>query len=356
MLFLFLLLTITTPIPPADSFSPFPQSLRPTTHIYTISETNRSPVELLALDSLAGFLARTTPQLYRVSTYQWRNDSQDSYSIWLSTMEKNDGVTTDDSLLNSKLGTIVQKFVSTSSYVRCNATNESVSIAITLAAASDSLLLIAGDSTTATALNAINATLIQDVRNKLVDEMITSKVLSKMSKSVFVFQDPIKSQFLADWSIFARASTMQWNSSSSAQNLSIQRVVDRGAAFGWGPENDYVSTLNKHGIWVHASDYNKNFPALSNAGITTTTTTTTTSTTVTTSSTTTTTPTNKHTVSFMMTDGDNLQWTLGLWSTSQQWYGSKLRGQFPMGWTVSPSIVNLAPSAMEYILKIRTKR
>ena len=38
-----------------------------------------------------------------------------------------------------------------------------------------------------------------------------------------------------------------------------------GAAFGWGPENAYVSTLNAHGIYVHASDYNKNLAALSNA-------------------------------------------------------------------------------------------
>ena len=38
-----------------------------------------------------------------------------------------------------------------------------------------------------------------------------------------------------------------------------------GAAFGWGPENAYVSTCNAAGVYVHASDYCTNLAALSNA-------------------------------------------------------------------------------------------
>ena len=57
---------------------------------------------------------------------------------------------------------------------------------------------------------------------------------------------------------------MIWNTKNVAQHLTLNRVTTSGAAFGWGPENDYVTTLNSHGVWVHASDYNKNFPALSN--------------------------------------------------------------------------------------------
>jgi hypothetical protein len=338
--------------------SPFPSSLQPTKYLYSISEAYRTPIELLALDSLSGYLARNEPKLYRVSTYQWRNNSQDSYGIWLSNMEKN-GVTVDDSLINSSLSSIVQHFITKPAfYILCNATNESVSVAVTLAASSESLILIAGDSATAAQLEKANVTLIQDVRDKLVDKTITENVLSEMSKHVFVFQDPSKSQFLVDWALFARAPYMKWNSTSIVQNLALNRVVDHGAAFGWGPENDYVTQLNMHGIWVHASDYNKNFAALSNVKMLT-------KTDENNSNGTDgqgnhsiipkNTYINKHTVSFMLTDGDNLQWTLGPWSTSQQWYGSPQRGAFPMGWTVSPAIVDLAPAAMRHILETKTK-
>ena len=338
----------------AAAASPFPASNQPTTHLYPIAETNRSPVELLTLDSLAGFLARDTPRLFRVATADWQHNTQDSYSLWLSQLILQ-GVTVDNSLLTSNLTTILQTFVPTAPrFIQCDATNESVSVAITLAAASDSLLLIAGDDATTAVLTSMHAVLTHDVRHQLVDDAITSKVLSNLSRSVFVFQDPSKSQFLADWSIYARASNMPWNSSSTAQQNALERVVDHGAAFGWGPENDYVSTLNHHGIWVHASDYNKNFPALANGK----------------KSRVapslpppppppplpppTTTPPAKHTVAFMMTDGDNLQWTLGPWSTANTWYGSSTRGAFPMGWTLSPSIADLAPSALSYFFSTKT--
>ena len=40
--------------------------------------------------------------------------------------------------------------------------------------------------------------------------------------------------------------------------------------------------------------------------------------------------TNRHTVSFLMSDGDNVQWTMGPWSTSDSWYGNKDRGKVPL--------------------------
>ena len=335
--------------------SPFPKSIQPTTHLFAISEQQRSNVELLCLDSLSGYLARTTPQLYRVANSSWKNNSQDSYSIWLTQMmTTNNSVQVDDSLLTASLVDIVHKFIATEetvSYLFCNSSDESVSVAITLAAASDTLLLIAGDRVTATALESIGIVMSRDLHGTTVDEEITIDVLKKLSKEVFIFQNPSKSQFLADWSIFARASNMIWNTKNVAQNVTLNRVTTFGAAFGWGPENDYVTTLNSHGVWVHASDYNKNFPALSNYVAPSTTATATATLSIPTS-----TDNNKHTVAFLMTDGDNLQWTLGPWSTSSSWYGSKLRGSFPMGWTLSPAIADLAPAAMNHILSQQTQR
>lgn len=50
-----------------------------------------------------------------------------------------------------------------------------------------------------------------------------------------------------------------------------------------------------------------------------------------------------------MTDGDNLQWTLGPWAVSQTWYGSSSRGRVPLGWTYSPATAWVAPSALRWV-------
>ena len=54
-----------------------------------------------------------------------------------------------------------------------------------------------------------------------------------------------------------------------------------------------------------------------------------------------------HTVVFVMSDGDNIQWLMNDFSTNEKWYGSPLRGLFNMGWTISPSLAALAPTVMD---------
>lgn len=218
---LVLLAMVTTTV--FANTSPFPQSFHPTSHIYTISELDRTPTELLLLDSLSGFLARTAPSLYRISdSKSWRNNTQDSYSVWLLEMEK-DGVTVNDTLATSNVSSIIQQLTSSTqdslSYLLCDASTNSVSAALTLAAASDTLLLVAGDNTTAAALHSIGATLTQDLRGSSIDKILSSKVLANLSTTVFVFQNPSKSKFLGDWTIFARAPNMVWNASCPAQKM-----------------------------------------------------------------------------------------------------------------------------------------
>jgi hypothetical protein len=55
-----------------------------------------------------------------------------------------------------------------------------------------------------------------------------------------------------------------------------------------------------------------------------------------------------------MTDGDNLQWTLGPWSVDTRWYGSPDRGKVPCGWTLSPAIADLSPASLASILESKT--
>ncbi|MFX1707427.1 GxGYxYP family putative glycoside hydrolase [Chitinophaga sp. CC14] len=54
---------------------------------------------------------------------------------------------------------------------------------------------------------------------------------------------------------------------------------------------------------------------------------------------------NVHYVTFLLSDGDNVGYDL--WSM-QQYFSHPLRGTFNMGYTISPSLVDLAPAAMRW--------
>eukprot|EP01084_Bolivina_argentea_P249692 418107_1 len=60
-----------------------------------------------------------------------------------------------------------------------------------------------------------------------------------------------------------------------------------------------------------------------------------------------------HYVTFVWSDGDNLQWLINgfFWD---QWYGSKLRGNFPVSWTLSGSVQELAPIVYDKIMSNAT--
>lgn len=55
----------------------------------------------------------------------------------------------------------------------------------------------------------------------------------------------------------------------------------------------------------------------------------------------------KHYVAIVMSDGDNVQWMSQDFGTNSRYYGSGYRGKFPMTWTTSPSLYDLAPSLLD---------
>ncbi|MEP6662590.1 MAG: immunoglobulin domain-containing protein, partial [Verrucomicrobiota bacterium] len=55
--------------------------------------------------------------------------------------------------------------------------------------------------------------------------------------------------------------------------------------------------------------------------------------------------TNVHYVTFIATDGDNVQWDVGGFS---DYFRHPARGSFNMGWTIAPSLTDLAPSVLRW--------
>ena len=63
----------------------------------------------------------------------------------------------------------------------------------------------------------------------------------------------------------------------------------------------------------------------------------------------------KHTVCFIMSDGDNMQWLLNAFGSSEKWYGSKLRGKFPIGWGMCATALDVTAPMAEHLYKEQTK-
>ncbi len=57
--------------------------------------------------------------------------------------------------------------------------------------------------------------------------------------------------------------------------------------------------------------------------------------------------TNVHYVTFIFTDGDNVQWFQNAFLSGANWWGSPSRGQIPVGWGLSPCLRDLAPTIVE---------
>ena len=129
----------------------------------------------------------------------------------------------------------------------------------------------------------------------------------------------------------------------------LHSLHDGSAVFGWGAdEGKTVAAISPGGSFVHASDFSSNLATLSAYRL----------------------PpmpraqpkepalapraNNKHTVCFLMTDGDNVQWLENDFATNPLWWASPQRGSFPLGWTLSPATYYLAPALLHYLRRTAT--
>jgi hypothetical protein len=118
--------------------------------------------------------------------------------------------------------------------------------------------------------------------------------------------------------------------------------------FGWnaatGDEGAYVTTVSNSGNFVVASDNSSNLSLLSSSA---------TIPLATNPAQAITYNPNKTYVTFIMSDGDNLQLTTNR-IHDKRWWGNYRRGSFPLGWTISPAMFYLEPDIWNYYISSAT--
>lgn len=308
--------------------SPYPVSSVPDT-IFVTQDNNFTESELFTINSLQGLLAKERPKIYR--------DHGQGYSLWIKDIEENYSVKIDNRFLNDFNG-LIQHFKSKiSGYVLCNLHDNSSNAAISICGL---LNAIAITSDQVSLMGNLGIGQIEDVRLK-DESWAFNKYANQFSTKILCYQKEGKDLFLGDYSVFTNAFYFFENIGSYLTDRAFSRMDDNSIMLGWGDdEYQTVAIASNNSVMVNAADWALNLSTLSNFNVETK------------QKNHLDTLINKegvHTVCFVMTDGDNVQWLLNDFATNQNWFGSPDRGKVSIGWTISPALCELAPTVMKYL-------
>lgn len=299
-------------------------------HLYVISDTNMNKEEQTMISALQGIIStKSNLQIYILS-----NDEPD-YKLWLEDLNKNYDVSYENIEDPWKLLNLFKSSIN--GYILYNNSNpSSINNAFSLAAIKNSLPI---DESLEPKIKSYEINnLVKDCR--YTDKYWAYKNLwnSGLNHTTVIQLSPDKSMALRDYSIMSKSLIFyedNINDNSLRENI-FGSMNEIARCLGWGPDEfNNVSIASKYGVDVIASDWSYNLSVLSAFP-----------TIVQTQSSYNEVPTedNVHYVTFIMSDGDNQQWFLGSNYSSEKWYGSKNRGNFNLGWSLSPSLYYLAPT------------
>jgi hypothetical protein len=312
-------------LPPRVPGSPYPVSAVPdslflTSENYTVSER-------VALQTLMGVIAQTKPAILR------------DLSGHRGIVEKA-GVKINTTYYNNFPGLLSFFASRLSGYILCNQKDRSTNVAISLSGVLNAVAIPADIEQA-----AINAglTRLLDVRAR--DEAwALANYGNLFSKQLATYQQSADDRvsFMGDYSAYTKAFQFWDDTPTGAIATSVYNRMNKGATFfGWGPEEyGTVEQLSLKSMSIIPSDWAANMSTLSNI------------------------PaksgifkqkepikpfevkTGVHTVCFVITDGDNVQWLLGSLDNINNW-NNPARAHVNLGWTISPSLSELAPTLYE---------
>ncbi len=215
----------------------------------------------------------------------------------------------------------------------------SISVATTVAGLTDSVAVHSSLEAQATAAGLSKTA---DVRGK-DDAWLTATYGSKLRRDFAIEQKPNFGVQLRDLTTMSRAQLFYDGNTAYRQSL-VDSLDTDAPVIGWGDasqgEDKFVAMNSAAGTFMVAADWARNISTLSGV------------------------PTGSlrqqanqapvraekgvHYVTFVVTDGDNVQWLLTSLQSTAAWWASPLRGTVPLGWGMAPSLLDVAPSAMRW--------
>lgn len=308
-----------------------PKGVRPSV-VHVVAESALTPEEQVLIATLQGRLARAPgargPAIYLdlpgVGYEVWLNDLADRYGIPVRRVD-------DPWLLLEESPT--------TEYVVYSRTDGSVNAATSVAAA---LGVLAVEESLEARVREYGLRPVVDVRGR-TDAWVKETYWDRLRHDLVLEQKPDFGAQLRDYAVLAGA-YLFYDGNSEFRRAVVEDLEPDATVLGWGDasqgENVFVSASSRAGARTIPADHARNLACLSGISIDRL--------------------TQRgddqepevepdvHYVAFLMTDGDNIQWLLGDFQSSERWYASPHRGSFPMGWGMAPALIDLAPSVMQW--------
>ena len=228
-------------------------------------------------------------------------------------------------------------------YILTDLGDDSINVATSLAGLLHAVIVTRSNRSSA---DTLGLSCLVDVTDKDDAWLRQSEYFAKLNRDVAFMLTPNNVECLRDYAIFNEA--YFFTDADTTQLALRNRVSFMNPGFtvlGWNNncgEHGTVSALSALNGCLIPSDYAKNLATLASfplkeakqkTEIVTTN------------------GKGKHTVCLVMSDGDNLQWILNDFMTSDKWYASFRRGKFPFSFGLPASTVDIASPALVYYYK-----
>lgn len=335
--------------------SPFPvgtAGLNASAHsqLYVFDTTGATPDDILTVTTLQGVLAQRQPRIIRV-------DGGDA-GLWANITSQMWNVTLNYTFARDAGGLLELFAPDVRAYVLVSLTDGSANAGIAAGASWRAVAVTSANEQKAVQAgiesrgNTYGWTMQQVVAtfNDTSDGFVFNRALN-------VLQQPSKvTGGISDYAIATRS--LQWwddDVNSAEARVVWNSMVPPCMTMGWGPDElTTVTAASAVGGAVVASDWASNLDALSGFDLPGFTQTGLAPPPARAAAAAPTPPTPVHTVTLLMSDGDNAAFALNSLATGAAWFGSPDRGHVPMGWTLSPALADLAPAVMHYMYEAAT--
>ena len=322
------ILSVKAQIPDRIEDSVFPLSQTPDT-VFVLYDDNFTEDEVLIIQTLQGILSKEKPAIFR--------DVGTGSTIWINDLISKGLITPSYLFQDNFIGLISNYKNQINGYVICELHTTSSNIAISLAGI---LNAIPVTEKNISLMKSLEIPFLYDLRDKNYSWLLNN-FSDSFNKNIVIYQDTIKDLCLGDYSVFTNSLHFFEDIHSELVDTVFNNMETNSFLLGWG--NDEYQTVNKssnYSISVLPADYSYNLSLLTNMNSTIF---------QKNHETHTKNIDSVHTVCFVMSDGDNIQWLLNWFITDSRWFGNNNRGQIDIGWTISPALSELAPTVMSKI-------
>ncbi|MRN54695.1 GxGYxYP domain-containing protein [Paenibacillus monticola] len=302
--------------------------------------------DAVLFSTLKGLVNKTQPRIY---TYDNAVRGEDGKYNWLNTLGLGYTDVTDNYSLITKYRNEINGIV-----IYDEAVPDTVNLATTIASLNGGI--VAAPSLVSKLTTApYNLPILNDLRGMFttkvqVYEYLYNNYWSQVSHKVIVGLNPQIKGFLRDYATSVGAAAIWLNPSVPAEDAVLRQFLSSmphdgtGTYMGWWPDEGVgVTRTSEYGVTTIASDFASNLTVfggtsravnvkpLANKPVLR----------------------NKIYISLILSDGDNLQYLEHRFKTSWLW-DNPLRGTIPVGWTVSPAMLDAMPGVLNYLYNSAT--